>query len=321
MAFIPPKNGAPAPVSIPSPRPSGPVKPVVSRPIIIRDEPLTPPAVMLLGDIGSGKTHSIISALKAGLEVFVIITENTGVETLIDACKKERVSMERLHWRRCTPTQQGWDVMKAQAKLTNNNSVGELQKMETGLDRFKYPGFMKLLEACEDFVCDRTKEHFGDVMTWGDNRLLALDSMSGLSEITSSHITGHRITMTQPEFGVVQNHIYQLCNTLCGLNCYFLLTGHIEMESDEAKGITKFMVSTVGRKLAPKLPRVFSEVVYAKVDNGKYLWSTDDSKVITKNRALPRGVFPADFKVLVDIYEKRKLEAQEELEAAKQPSE
>jgi hypothetical protein len=275
---------------------------------------------MLLGDIGSGKTHSIISALKKGLEVFVLITENTGVETLIDACKKEGVSMERLHWRRCTPTQQGWDVMKAQAKLTNSHSVGELQEMKNGLDRFKYPAFLKLLEACENFVCDRTKEHFGDIMTWDDTRLLTLDSMSGLNEIVSSHVTGHRITMTQPEFGVVQNHIYQLCNTLCGLNCYFMVTGHIEMESDEAKGTTKFMISTVGRKLAPKLPRVFSEVVYAKKDNGKYVWTTDDSKVITKSRALPVGTMPADFGILVDIYEKRKLEAQEELKAAENTS-
>lgn len=268
---------------------------------------------MLLGDVGAGKTHCIISALKKGLEVFVIITENTGVETLLDACRKEKVSVERLHWKRCTPTQQGWNVMKEQAKLTNSLHAGEIQELKAGLERFKYPAFIKLLETCENFICDRTKESFGDVMTWGDNRLLTLDSMSGLNEIVSSHVTGHRITMTQPEFGIVQNHIYQLCNTLCGLNCYFMVTGHIELESDEAKGITKLMLSTVGRKLAPKLPRIFSEVVLAKVDNGKYIWSTDDSKVITKNRALPRGIMPADFGILVDIYERRKLEAQEEL--------
>jgi len=288
--------------------------PIGGKPVIIRDEPITPPAIMLLGDVGSGKTHSIISALRAGLEVFVIVTENTGVETLIDACKKEKVDMSGLHWRRCTPTQQTWKTMRDQAKLTNSLSVGEIQTLTAGLERFKYPAFLDLLDCCENFRCDRTKEYFGDVCTWDDTRLLVLDSMSGLNEIVSSHVTGHRITMTQPEFGVVQNHIYQLCNTLAGLNCYTMVTGHIEIEADEAKGLSKFMVSTVGKKLAPKLPRVFSEVVFAKVENGKYVWSTDDSKVITKNRALPRGVMPADFRLLVEIYNKRKEEAARELE-------
>ncbi len=297
-----------------------PVKPTippgvkVNAPVIVRDEPITPPAIMLLGDTGSGKTYAIISALKAGLEVFVLVTENTGVETLIDACKKEEVDMTNLHWKRCTPTQQPWSVMKAQAKLTNNNNVGELQKLEAGLERFKYPAFINLITACEDFVCDRTKEHFGDVMTWDEKRLLVLDSMSGLNEIVSSHITGHRITMTQPEFGVVQNHIYNLTNTLCSLNCFFMVTGHLESEVDEVRGTSRFMVSTVGRKLAPKLPRMFSEVILAREENGKYFWSTMDSKVATKSRALPKSSsLSPDFGQVVTIYQQRKEEAAKEL--------
>lgn len=280
---------------------------------IIRDEPITPPAVMLLGDIGAGKTHSIITALKAGLEVFVLVTENTGVESLIDACKKEKVPMDNLHWKRCTPTQQGWKVLIQQAKLTNSHNVAELQKLDSGLDRFKYPSFINLLTACEDFVCDRTKQSYGDVMTWGDNRLLVLDSQSGFNEIVSQHVCGHRITMTQPEFGVVQNHIYGVLNTLCGLNCYFLVTGHLESETDEVSGMSRFMVSTVGKKLAPKLPRIFSEVVLAKREGSRYVWSTQDAKVATKNRALPAGVIDADFKLLVDIYQRRKAEAEKEM--------
>lgn len=285
----------------------------VRPPVIIRDEPTSPPATLLLGDIGAGKTHSIITALKAGLEVFVLVTENTGVDTLIDACEKEKVSIDNLHWKRCTPTQQSWEVMRAQAKLTNSYGVGEIQKLETGLDRFKYPAFGKLIDACADFICDRTKKSFGDVMTWDDSRLLVLDSQSGLNEIVSDHVKGHRITMTQPEFGVVQNHIYNLINTFCGLNCYVLVTGHLESEVDEVAGTSKFMVSTVGKKLAPKLPRLFSEVVLAKVENGKYVWTTMDPKVATKTRALPRGTMPADFALLVKAYNERKIKAAKEL--------
>jgi hypothetical protein len=161
-------------------------------PAIIRDEPLLPPSLMLLGDVGAGKTYSIISALKAGLKVFVIVTENTGVDSLIEAVKAASLSIENLHWKRCTPARQSWKVLKDQAKLTNTNGVGDIQTMTTGLDRFKYPAFMNLIDTCEDFVCDRTKEHFGDVLTWKDDTLLVLDSLTGLSEIASTHVTGSR---------------------------------------------------------------------------------------------------------------------------------
>lgn len=304
-------------MSITQPTPSAPripVKPANASSLKppLRDEPITPPSVMLLGDTGSGKTHSIVTALRAGLEVFVLVTENTGVETLIDACEREKIPVDRLHWHRCTPTQQSWATMKAQAKLTNTNSVGELQKLEAGLERFKYPGFMNLLTCCENFICQRTKKEYGNVSDFKDDRLLVLDSQSGLNEIVGQHVTGHRITMTQPEFGVVQNHIWQLLNTFCGLSCFFLLTGHLENETDEVSGQQKFMVATVGKKLAPKLPRMFSEVVLAKQEGNNYVWSTEDKRVATKVRALPRGVIPADFKILVDLYQKRKLEAEKE---------
>jgi hypothetical protein len=120
--------------------------------------------------------------------------------------------------------------------------------------------------------------------------------------------------MTQPEFGVVQNHIMILLNQLTSTNCYFMVTAHVEMESDEAKGVTKLMASTVGKKLSPKLPRIFSDVIYAKQVNGKYVWSTQENNVITKSRYLKPGQHAPDFKLLIDGYQARKLEAEKEMQ-------
>jgi hypothetical protein len=279
----------------------------VAKPKIVRDQPVKPPAIMLVGDVGAGKSWSIISALRAGLRVCVLVTENTGVDSLIDACKLTNTSMDNLHWVRCTPNQQDWKTLIAQAQLTNNNGVGDLQEMKTGLDRFKYPAYLNLLRTCESFICNRTKENLGNVSTWGDDTLLALDSMSGLSEIASDHVCGHRPTMTQPEFGIVQKHIYTLMNTLTSLSCFFMATGHLEMEDDEVKSVRKLMVSTVGKKLAPKLPRIFSEVVLARQNTkGDYVWVTQDQRVITKVRALPKGEIAADFAKVIEIHKERK---------------
>ena len=286
----------------------------VKPPVIIRDEPLLPPSVMLLGDVGAGKTYAIISALKAGLKVFVIVTENAGVDSLIEAVKVHRLPIENLHWARCTPARQSWAVLKDQAKISNSSGVSEIQTMTTGLDRFKYPAFMKLIDICANFRCDRTKEEYGDVLSWSDDTLLALDSLSGLGDIASTHVCGHRITMTQPEFGVVQNHIMILLNQLTATNCYFMVSAHTELETDEVKGTTKLMASTVGKKLAPKLPRIFSDVIYAKISNDKYVWSTKEANVATKSRYLKPGMYPADFKLLIDGYRERKAEAEKEMQ-------
>jgi hypothetical protein len=53
------------------------------------------------------------------------------------------------------------------------------------------------------------------------------------------------------------------------------------------------MVSTLGKKLAPSIPRFFSEVVLAttetKGDQKSYYWSTNEANTILKDRSLPVG--------------------------------
>jgi hypothetical protein len=47
------------------------------------------------------------------------------------------------------------------------------------------------------------------------------------------------------------------------------------------------MASTLGRKLGPKLPRFFSDVVHVKRDGPKFTWSTSTPNVETKARNVP----------------------------------
>jgi len=91
------------------------------------------------------------------------------------------------------------------------------------------------------------------------------------------------------------------------LNCYFILTSHIEKEPDEITGMAKVGVSTLGRKLAPRVPRFFSEVIRArKSGDGKYLWSTQDAEADLKNRALTSSNnLPQDFGPIVEAHNRR----------------
>jgi hypothetical protein len=122
---------------------------------------------------------------------------------------------------------------------------------------------------------------------------------------------GYKPAAHQGEWGVAMNFIESVLNKLLADRQYiFVLTSHIEREVSELTGSSQTMVSTLGRKLAPKLPRYFSEVVYAKriLDKGtaKFLWSTVEMQMDLKNRSLPISseIVPS-FVPIIDAYRRR----------------
>jgi hypothetical protein len=75
------------------------------------------------------------------------------------------------------------------------------------------------------------------------------------------------------------------------------MISHIEREIDEVLGGSKVMASTLGRKLAPKLPRYFSDVILAEKTGAKFSWSTaaiwTGPKFVGGNDARDMNITPA----------------------------
>lgn len=281
---------------------------------------LKPPSILLLGDVSSGKTDSLISFLEIpGKELFVVVTEPTGVETLLDSVKRrQRISgmsdmLDRLHFKLIRPAKPAISTLYSQAVIANSHTADAMQQLQgPSLNKKAYTQYIDLIRCLADFRCDRTGQLYGDVTTWDDNRMLAIDSLSGLNHMVQKTVAGNRLSVTQPEIQIIQNAIHELITTLIGLDCYFALTAHVEWEKDELLMKTRVMASTIGRRLAPKIPINFSEAVRTRRDQDKFLWSTDEPDTTVKWRALPRSDdLPADFKQLVKAYEARKLFAKE----------
>lgn len=280
-----------------------------------------PPSAILLGDVGAGKTDSLLTYIDAGLDLFVLVTEPTGVDTLLDAARRRTAAaartgrpcdyLSKLHYHLVKPGGLRMDTLIDQVKSVAVRDCSELQKIDAGLLRKRdFPQYIEMLQSIADFHCDRTGERFGDVTTWGDTRVFCIDSLTGLSHAVMKQVAGTRPTMTQPEYGVAQNLIQELTTVLCGLNCFFALTAHMEFEYDELAQRSSRMVSTIGRKLAPKIPVLFSECILASRKEGKFFFATDVPGVATKWRAMPQGAnLPPTFKPLVDAYNKRKEQA------------
>lgn len=250
---------------------------------------VTPQATLLMAPTGSGKTDAIVSYLEAGIETFVACTEANGIETLIRSARRRKVDITKLHWSHCRPTNMDLASMIRSADQLNRKSVSDMQKQDNPgiLEKAKYRTFIKLLETIQNFRCDRTGQAYGDVTEWGDDRAFVIDSLTGVNLMMTQLQTGNRGTLTLPDYNVCQLTLENLIVTLCSLRCFFTLTAHLEMEKDEISGKIKIMASTVGKKLAPKVPIHFSEVIRARREDGQFYWSTEDSEAELKARSLP----------------------------------
>lgn len=238
------------------------------------------PKVMLVGPTGSGKTFAIRSLLDAGMEVFCIFTEPGFLSVLGD------LPTDKLHWKYIAPASASWDVMLDSAKKINTMSYESLSKLGA-INKSDYNQFLTLITTCNNFIDDRTGESFGDISTWNHKRCIYVDSLSGLNIMAMNLMVGSKPTKSMQDWMVSMDNLERFIQKLCmDTNCMFVLTAHLERESDEITGGIQLMASTLGRKLAPKIPRFFDDVVHCVRDGDKWRWSTASLNVDLKTRNL-----------------------------------
>lgn len=228
-----------------------------------------------MGGSGSGKTYSIRTLIQAGIKPFIIFTE-PGMETLSD------LPAGSFEWVYIPPSGPSWSALRTAVEQVNKLSYENLLK-QTDPNKTKLTHFFEVLKHCENF-----KGSYGDVTSWGTDRALVIDSLSGLSEMAMQMTVGLRIVKAQHEWGEAQNIIEQFVNKLTtDLRCWLVVLAHVERETDEITGGSKIMVSTLGRKLAPKLPRFFSDVILTVREQKSFYWDTAAYGTDLKTRNLP----------------------------------
>lgn len=231
---------------------------------------------ILVGPVGTGKTSSL-RTVKGPL--FVLATE-PGIESILTH------TMDT-HWRFIPPADPDWSIMVQNAKLVNTLTQEQLMK-QAGINRQDYRQFIDVLNCCADLKCDVCGQSFGAVDKLNDVWTFAMDGLSGLSTMSMDLVAGGKPTKTQADWGTAMDNIERLTMKLTGsTKCSFVLISHLDREYDELTGGTKLMVSTLGRKLAPRIPRFFDEVVYCHRIGGDFWWSSTEANVDLKVRRLP----------------------------------
>lgn len=252
-----------------------------------------------IGGAGSGKTWSLRTWIDAGITPFCLFTENS-FDVLGDVPK------DKLHWCYINPTATGVKTLLDAAVKVSTMNADMIQKTHD-MTRAQTNRFIPMLNAIADFKCDRTGQSFGDVTTWGTDRVFVLDSLSGLTLAATKLAVGEKYAMTQPEFQIamktIENLIIQICT---GFHCHAVVTAHPERELDEVNGGVRVYPSTLGRKLAPVLNRYFTDVFMSKRTGTKFVWDTADGQADLKARNMPIGSeLPPSYANLVQAWQKR----------------
>ncbi len=253
--------------------------------------------MLIIGRAGAGKTYSTRTIFPIeGLQPVHLFLEAS--QSLIASFKEAR-----WHFISAFPKEIGWDSMRTMAKNSNTLAHGNLQESGIGHRRL-FTQFLDVIDTFNDFKDDRTKEELGDIMTWGTDRILIIDGLTGLTQIARFLRCGLTPLPPQSDYGVVQSNLLVLLSLLTqNLHCHMVLISHIEREPDPVTGALNKTVSTMGRKLAPLIPPLFDDVVIAEKNGKKFTWTTIEPDSDTKNRNLPLGEeIPQDFAVLIDAW-------------------
>jgi len=253
------------------------------------------PNVMLMGPGGTGKTHSLATLVEAGVEVFYLGLE-PGLESLLGYFTDNNKPVPpNLHWHMVEAPKASFGDLIDSATKINTMSLDTLAKMNDP-KRMNYNQFVKILEALNGFVDQRTGKNYGAVDDWPEGYCLAMDSLTGLGRAAMSLVVGGKPVRNISDWGIAQDQVEKILRMLTdNCRCWFVLIAHIDRETDQVLGGVKLMAATLGAKLSPKLTPMFSDVILTVREGTKFTWDTGSAMADTKTRNLPimQGIVPS----------------------------
>jgi len=274
---------------------------------------LSGPKVLLMGPSGTGKTHALGTLVdwadKNDKQVFVLFTEN-GLETLLGYWRdgaSPRPVPPCLHWHNMLTRPLALKNLMTAADNVGRMSYEMLTKMTDSNRGGENNAFWKILQACADFTDDRTGEKFGSVDSWGADKIFIIDSLSELSNACFKMQVGNKPTASPSDYGVSQNNLMNFIR-LCtqGIAATFVMTAHVDRQTDEISGTTKIMVKSIGKALAGDIPQLFSDVILTVREGDKFTWDTAAYGVDCKTRSLGyRSKILPDFGQVMNVWTQR----------------
>lgn len=241
---------------------------------------------MLMGPTGTGKTYSIGTLVDTGITVVVFAFE-AGTEALRGYYTDRGLPVPKnLKFVTVKRPKAGWLEMAASVKMVNQLSYEALKKT-ADTARSKYDQFEQFLRTFARVVTD-DGEDLGPIDDWGPDMAAAIDGLTGYGVAAMAAVVGGKMDKDQKDWGLAQTMIENSLRALCdGCRCHVVVLSHVEREPDPLGGTSKITVSTLGAKLAPKIPPMFSDVILTVRVGKEFFWDTENALADLKTRNLP----------------------------------
>lgn len=272
---------------------------------------LVGPKVVLMGLGGTGKTYAIGTlcewAERNGFEVAILFTE-AGLETLLGYFRdKGKEPPACVYWH-----QQGTKPISLKALMSSADNIGKLSyealaKSVDGNRGGENNAFWKILQSCSNFKDDRTGKELGAVDMFPAKRIFVMDSLTETANAAFKMQVGARPMASPGDYGVAQNSLMNFLRLLTqGIDCPFIMTAHVDRETDQVTQSTKIMIKAIGKALATEIPTLFSDVIYTTREASTFYWDTAAYGVDTKTRSLGyRSKIEPNFALIMDVWLKR----------------
>lgn len=263
--------------------------------------PISAPNILLMGASGTGKTWILRTLVEAGITPFILSLDPQGLEVVGD------VPQDKLHWHVIRPEANTWDFMVGEAKRMATFTYDAITKAQDLNKGSKQRRYINTLETLANFKSDRDGKEYGAVDSWGTDRCIVLDHMTELSQAAKEWGVGNKLILHEGEWQICMNTVENLIRQLTIVcRCWVIVIAHLDREPDLVRGTTRIMISTLGKKLAPKFPALFSDVIHAERQVKEFWWSTATPETDLKTRNLPFDLkITPGFGQIVEAWKKR----------------
>lgn len=250
---------------------------------------------LLLGPIGSGKSRSLRTLLPewpdedgrmhkgVGTTVLMLALE-PGAEATNGDCTCEM----GFHIHSHLPLSLDLEMMEEWTERLGTMTMEAIAKMEVSpIVRREFNQFMGLYSICRQYKCDRCGQEFGAIDHLSEEYAFAIDGLSGLSDMAKQHIVGPKPVVSLPQFLASQELILNFLKLCLAVKATFVLVAHWSKEVNQVTGGRIITLDTLGNKLAPKITKMFDEIVVTNRQGNKFSWSNNDDEIELKARQLP----------------------------------
>jgi hypothetical protein len=264
---------------------------------------------LLYGDSGDGKTHVLRTLLKHGITPLVQATE-PGMRALAPCdnaacpvCKDTRTAPP-IPWSYVPPTAGDIKSLITQAEWISKYDQKYLCNVVDNTRSQHYNQFSLILKNIENFV-DSTGKSWGPVPSWNTDRAYVLDGLTETGAMAMDLFCGKRPLYDKPDYQIAQKAVLNFIKLLtCQIRCPVIVVAHLD-SGEDVMGRPKGTVLTIGRKLAPDLPRLFDDMPFAYREGDKFFWSTAKFGMASKGRNLPiKDAQAPDFGTIVESWKR-----------------